>query len=135
MMAYNAYEQYREKSIQTASPAELTLMLYNGLVKFIMRTIDAVEKNDTEAAHNNNMRAQAIIQEFLSTLDRKYTLSASLELIYDYMLRRLVEANIHKDVSILTEVLDMAKQLRDVWEQAMKLARHQGRNTEPAEQK
>ncbi|NLU32354.1 MAG: flagellar export chaperone FliS [Clostridiaceae bacterium] len=124
MIAQNAYNQYRENSIYTARPEDLTLMLYNGLVKFIMRAIDAVEKGKVEDAHNNILRAQDIIQEFMITLDKKYTVAASLELIYEYMLRRLVEANIQKDTVILTEVLNMAKQLRDVWEQAMKLARH-----------
>lgn len=124
MLAYNAYQQYKEKSIQTASPEELTLMLYNGLVKFIMRGIDAIEKNKIEEAHQSILRAQDIIQEFMATLDKKYAVSANLELLYDYMYRRLIEANAHKDASILEEVLNMAKQLRDAWEQAMKLARH-----------
>lgn len=130
--AYTAYQQYRDNSIQTASPEELTLMLFNGLVRFIMRAIDAVEKGKIEEAHNNIMRAQDIIQEFMATLDRKYPVAASLALIYDYMLRRLIEANTHKDASILNEVLDMAKQLRDTWEQAMKLARQHG-HRRPAE--
>lgn len=124
MIAYNAYNQYKEDSIYTASPEELTLMLYNGLVKFIMRGLDAVQKNNTQEAHNNIIRAQDIIHEFMVTLDKKYTISQSLELIYDYMMRRLIEANTHKDADILTEVLDLAKQLRDTWEQAMKLAKH-----------
>jgi len=134
MIAQNAYNQYREKSIQTARPEELTLMLYNGLVKFIMRAIDAVQKNKTEDAHNNIIRAQDIIQEFMRTLDKRYPIAVSLELLYDYMYRRLVEANLRKDVSILTEVLDMAKQLRDVWEHAMKLARHPVKKIELVDQ-
>ena len=134
MIAQNAYNQYREKSIQTARPEELTLMLYNGLVKFIMRAIDAVEKGKVEDAHNNIIRAQDIIQEFMRTLDKRYPIAVSLELLYDYMYRRLVEANLRKDVSILTEVLDMAKQLRDVWEQAMKLARRPVKAQEMEEQ-
>lgn len=132
MIAQNAYNQYRENSILTASPEELTLMLYNGLVKFIMRALDAVEKNRIEEAHSNIVRAQDIVQEFMLTLDRKYPVAASLELIYDYMLRRLIEANIRKDAEILNEVLNMARQLRDTWEQAMKLAKQHG-HRRPAE--
>jgi len=134
MLAYNAYQQYKEKSIQTASPEELTLMLYNGLVKFIMRAIDAVEKQKVEEAHNNIIRAQDIVREFMATLDKKYEIAVSLELLYDYMLRRLIEANTHKDAAILGEVLDMAKQLRDTWEQAMKLARQPRKKAELVEQ-
>lgn len=134
MIAQNAYNQYREKSIQTARPEELTLMLYNGLVKFIMRAIDAVEKGKIEVAHNNILRAQDIIQEFMITLDKKYTVAASLELIYEYMYRRMVEANARKDAAILGEVLNLAKQLRDVWEQSMKLARRPVKAQEMEEQ-
>ncbi len=134
MLAYNAYQQYKEKSIQTASPEELTLMLYNGLVKFIMRAIDAVDKHKVEEAHNNIIRAQDIVREFMATLDKKYEIAVSLELLYDYMLRRLIEANTHKDAAILGEVLDMAKQLRDTWEQAMKLARQPRKKAELVEQ-
>jgi len=134
MLAYNAYQQYKEKSIQTASPEELTLMLYNGLVKFIMRAIDAVDKHKVEEAHNNIIRAQDIVREFIATLDKKYEIAVSLELLYDYMLRRLIEANTHKDAAILGEVLDMAKQLRDTWEQAMKLARQPRKKAELVEQ-
>ena len=134
MLAYNAYQQYKEKSIQTASPEELTLMLYNGLVKFIMRAIDAVDKHKVEEAHNNIIRAQDIVREFMATLDKKYEIAVSLELLYDYMLRRLIEANTHKDAAILEEVLDMAKQLRDTWEQAMKLARQPRKKAELVEQ-
>ena len=134
MIAYNAYNQYKEDSIYTASPEELTLMLYNGLVKFIMRGLDAVQKNSPEEAHKNIIRAQDIVREFMVTLDKKYTISTSLELIYDYMLRRLVDANTHKDADVLNEVLEMAKQLRDTWEQAMKLAKHSPKKPQLLEQ-
>lgn len=123
MIAYNAYNQYKENSINTASPEELTLMLYNGLVKFIMKGIDAIQKNNLEEAHNSIVRAEDIVSEFMNTLDMQYTISTSLELIYDYMLRRLTEANAKKENTILEEVLTYAKQLRDTWEQAMKLAK------------
>ena len=58
MIAYNAYNQYKENSIFTASPEELTLMLYNGLVKFVMRGIDSLEKKNIQEAHTNIIKAQ-----------------------------------------------------------------------------
>lgn len=125
MIAHNAYNQYKENSINTATPEELTLMLYNGLIKFIMRGIDSVEKNNVQEAHNNITRAQDIIKEFMSTLDLRYEVSKNLYAIYDYLLNRLMDANLKKDKGILEEVLDFAKTLRDTWEQAMKTARHQ----------
>ncbi len=125
-MSYNnAYNQYKENSIQTASPEELTLMLYNGLVKFIMQAqMHVVEKN-IEKANNSIIKAQNIIVEFQTTLDMRYSISNDLMRIYDYMHHRLVEANVKKDKDILEEVLGYAKELRDTWAQAMKLSKQQ----------
>ncbi len=132
MIAYNAYNQYKENSINTASPEELTLMLYNGLIKFIMRGMDSIEKRNVQDAHNNIIRAQDIIKEFMNTLDMNYELSNSLFSIYEYLLGRLVDANYAKDKEILEEVLGFAKVLRDTWEQAMRIAKHQVKKPEAA---
>ncbi|NLB78995.1 MAG: flagellar export chaperone FliS [Clostridiaceae bacterium] len=132
MIAYNAYNQYKENSIFTASPEELTLMLYNGLVKFIMRGIDSIEKKNIQDANTNIIKAQNIVSEFMNTLDMNYEVSGSLNSIYDYMLRRLIDANVTKDNEILDEVLGFAKVLRDTWEQAMKISKKQGRKLEIA---
>ncbi len=125
MVAYNAYNQYKENSINTASPEELTLMLYNGLIKFIMRGIGSIEKKNIQEANTNIIRAQDIVQEFINTLDMRYEISKNLVSIYDYLLRRLIDANITKDKEILEEVLGFAKVLRDTWEEAMKLSKKQ----------
>lgn len=132
MIAYNAYNQYKENSIYTASPEELTLMLYNGIVKFIMRGIDSIEKKNIQDANTNIIKAQNIVSEFMNTLDMNYEISSSLNSIYDYMLRRLIDANVAKDKDILEEVLNFAKVLRDTWEQAMKISKKQGRKLESA---
>ncbi|NMA67552.1 MAG: flagellar export chaperone FliS [Clostridiaceae bacterium] len=123
MVAYNAYNQYKENSIYTESPEELTLMLYNGLIKFIMRGIDSIEKKNIEEANYNIIRAQDIVQEFINTLDMRFEISRDLSSIYDYLYRRLIAANTSKDKEILNEVLGFAKILRDTWEEAMKLAK------------
>lgn len=128
MTAYNAqtsYNQYRENSITQAKPEELTLMLYNGLIKFIMRAEDSIRGNRIEEAHINIVKAQNIVLEFMSTLNKDIELSASLELLYDYLYRRLTDANVKKSEEILEEVLGFAKELRDTWEQAMKIAKTQ----------
>ncbi|NLO39465.1 MAG: flagellar export chaperone FliS [Ruminiclostridium sp.] len=117
------YNQYKENSVYTASPEELTLMLYNGLVKFIMKAQYSISKKDMQAAHDNIIKSQNIIQEFMATLDKNYEVSTGLLLMYDYMNRRLIEANVQKSTEILEEVLGFAKELRDTWEQAMKLAK------------
>ena len=131
-MNMTGYNQYRENSVYTASPEELTLMLYNGLVKFIMKAQHAISKNDMENANKSIIRAQEIVSELMSTLDMKYEVAASLELLYDYMIRRLIEANVKKSSEILDEVLEFAKDLRDTWEQAMRIAKKQVRNSAAA---
>jgi flagellar protein FliS len=99
-------------------------MLYNGLVKFLMQAQDAFDIDSIEKANNSILRAQAIISEFQATLNKQYEVANNLELLYDYMYRRLVEANIKKDKSIVEEILGYAKELRDTWAQAMKIAKH-----------
>ncbi len=122
-MAVNAYQRYKDNSIFTSSPEELTLMLYNGLVKFIGLGITAVKEKNYEMANENIIRAQDIITEFRQTLDKRYEVAHSLDLLYDYMYRRLIDANIEKSEEILNEVLGFARELRDTWAQAMKIAR------------
>lgn len=120
-----AYQQYQNSMVNTASPQELTLMLYNGLIKFLNLSIQGVEEKFIEKANNNIIRAQDIITEFMSTLDMNYEVSKGLFALYDYMHRRLVEANLKKDKLIIEEVLGFAENLRDTWAQAMKLAKQQ----------
>lgn len=123
-MALNkAYNQYKQNSIYTSTPEELTLMLYNGLIKFTMQAQAGIEDKDIEKASNSILRAQEIVLHFRATLDMKYEVAQSLDTLYEYMYRRLVETNIKKDQQILAEILGMAKELRNTWGQAMKLAR------------
>lgn len=125
MTPNNAFNQYKENSVYTASPEELTLMLYNGIIKFVMLAQTAIDEKAVEKVHNNITRAQDIITELQVTLDRNYEISTNLSLLYDYMYRRLIDANVKKDKNILEEVLGLIRDLRDTWAQAIKLARKQ----------
>lgn len=130
-MALNkAYSQYEQNSVFTASPEELTFMLYNGLVKFIMQAQKSISENNVQKANDCIIKAENIIREFEITLDKKYEISKYLLAIYDYMYRRLVEANTKKDIQILEEVLGFARELRDTWSQAMKNARRQSNKSQ-----
>ena len=100
----NPYVQYKNSKILTASPAELTLMLYEGAIKFGNIAIEAIENKEIEKAHNNIIRVQKIIDEFRATLNRKYEVAEEFDKIYRYLLRRLLEANATKDVEIMKEV-------------------------------
>ena len=122
MATFNrAAQMYQKNAVQTASPAKLTLMLYDGAVKFTNIAIEAIEAGDIEKAHNNIVKAQNIIVEFRSTLDMKYPVAKDFDVVYDYIYRRLVEANMKKDKDILVETLKHIKTMRDTWREVMKL--------------
>ena len=122
MTTFNrAAQMYQKNAVQTASPAKLTLMLYDGAVKFTNIAIEAIEAGDIEKAHNNIVKAQNIIVEFRSTLDMKYPVAKDFDVVYDYIYRRLVEANMKKDKDILVEALKHIKTMRDTWREVMKL--------------
>ena len=120
-MDTNMANAYQRNAILTASPAELTLMLYDGAVKFSNIAIEAIEAGDIEKAHKNIIKVQNIIVEFRSTLDMKYPVAKDFDNVYDYIYRRLVEANMKKDKEILEEALEHIKTMRDTWKEVMKL--------------
>lgn len=115
----NAYTQYNNSKILTASPAELTLMLYDGAIKFTNIAIVAIEENDANKAHMNIVKVQRIIDNFRNTLDKKYPVWEDFDRIYVYLLQRLFEANVHKDKEILEEVLVHLRSMRDTWKEVM----------------
>lgn len=120
MPTQNPYEQYQKNKILTATPAEVTLMLYEGAIKFCNIAIMAIEQNDIEKAHTNIRKTQRIIEEFRNTLDRKYPVAEDFDRIYVYVLRRLFDANIKKDKETLEEVNMHLRSLRDTWKEVMR---------------
>lgn len=122
----NAYAQYNNSKVLTATPAELTLMLYDGAIKFCSIAITAVENKDVEKAHTNISKAEKIIDYFRQTLDMSYPVSQDFDRVYEYLGRRLVEANIKKDKEILEEVNTHLHSLRDTWREVMKKNKEQG---------
>ena len=123
MAMNNPYQSYQTNAVQTASPGELTLMLYNGCLKFIAQAKKAIEDKDIEARNTNLLKAQKIIQELMVTLNMEYEVAKSMMTMYDYMYRRLVEANIKSDISILEEVEGYVKEFRDTWKQVIQMNR------------
>ncbi len=119
MIQKNPYAAYNNSKIQTATPAELTLLLYEGAIKFTNIAIVAMEKNDVQKAHDNIMRTEKIIEEFQATLDHKYPVAKDFEAVYSYLLKRLFDANIRKDPEILEEVLRHLRTMRDTWKEVM----------------
>lgn len=103
----------------TATPAELTLMLYDGAIKFCNIAIAAVEHKDIEKAHVHILKAEHIIDYFRQTLDMSYPVAEDFERVYAYLGKRLTEANVKKDKEILEEVNGHLHTMRDTWKQVM----------------
>ena len=122
----NAYAQYNNSKVLTASPAELTLKLYEGAIKFCNIAIVAVEKKDIEKANNNIIKTERIIDYFRQTLDTKYPVAEDFDRVYEYIGRRLVEANLKKDKEILEEVAEHLHSMRDTWKEVMQVNREKG---------
>ena len=126
----NAAEAYKRQQVLTATPEQLTLMLYNGCLKFIGEGIDAVNGKKYEDANTSLQKAQRIISEFRLTLNMDYPISHQLFPLYNYVYDRLVEGNMKSDTAPLEEAKDIITELRDAWVGAMKKARaekNQGR--------
>lgn len=123
MAMKNPYGQYKQNSVMTASPQELTLMLYNGALKFIGQAKIYIEQKDIQKANESIIRAQDIINELNITLNMDYEVSTGLRSLYMYTLEKLVDANIYKDVKHLDEASEVVTELRDTWKEAMKLSK------------
>ena len=120
MLNKQGYAAYANNKIMTASPAELTLMLYEGAIKFCNIAITAIENNDIGKAHTNIMKVEHIIEEFQATLNHKYPVAKDFDNVYAYLKQRLIEANVKKDTEILEEVLEHLRTMRDTWKEVMK---------------
>lgn len=115
----NMAQQYNRNKILTATPAELTLLLYEGAIKFCNIAQVAIEKNDTEKAHTNIVKAEMIIEELQSTLNRKYPVAEDFDNVYKYIYSLLVDANMKKDTQVLDQALVKLRGMRDTWKEVM----------------
>jgi flagellar protein FliS len=122
MLKNEGYAQYKKSRILTATPAELTLMLYDGAIKFCNIAIAAMEDKNPAKAHENVVKVENIIQNFRETLDKRYPVWEDFENVYVYLLRRCHEANMTKDPEIMNEVLTHLRSMRDNWKEVMKTA-------------
>jgi flagellar protein FliS len=123
MTMSNSAMAYKNNAIATASPGDLTLMLYDGAIKFCNIALMALEKNDYDAAHTNIVKAEKIIIEFRSTLNFDYPVAKDFDNAYDCIYERLVMANIKKDPVLLTEALGFIRDMRDTWREVLKQVR------------
>jgi len=122
LTAQNAYKQ---NSVTTASPGELTLKLYNGCLKFLHMAKLAIKEKNIQEKNTNLQKAQAIISELMSTLNMDIEISKNMFALYEYMNRRLVEANIQNNVAIIEEVEGLVTEFRDTWKEVIRINRQQ----------
>lgn len=121
----SAHNAYKQNSVTTASQGELTLMLYNGCLKFLTIAKKAMLDKDIQTKNTNLQKAQAIITELMVTLDMNVPISKEIQPLYDYMNRRLLEANIKNDPAIIDEVAGLMTEFRDTWKEVIRLNRQQ----------
>jgi flagellar protein FliS len=112
---------YKNQQVMTSSPQQLTLLLYNGALRFLTESILAMEQGDIPKSHQANLRVQDIVSEFVRTLDMKYELSKSWAQLYEYTEYCLIQGNIKKDIKQLHQAKGMLEEMRDAWMEAMKL--------------
>ena len=112
----NAGDVYRKQSILTANPAELIVLLYDGLKKNLLLAKRHIDRNNPSSAHECLMKGQAIVEELVNCLDMSIPLSEELLPLYEFMLHEMAEANMKKDSSFIPPVVDIVSELEDAWE-------------------
>lgn len=125
MNAVATANAYKQQQVLTSSPEELTLMLYNGALRFVAESMQGLERGELEKAHSTNLKAQAIIRELMVTLDMQYEISQNLYQLYDYIEYKLVQGNIKKSKADLEDAKTIITDMRDTWFQAMKQVKGQ----------
>lgn len=112
-MQGNSANQYKQMQIKTATPGKLLLMLYQGAVKFMKLAKKNIKAGEIEASHKNIIKAQNIILELQSTLNKEQggEIALRLENLYDYIYRELIQANLNKNTSHLDNVIPLVEEL------------------------
>lgn len=123
MAINNPYKAYQSNSVTTATPGELTLMLYNGSLKFIKQAGEAIQEKNMQEKNINLQKVQKIINELMITLNMDVPVSKNMMAMYDYMNRRLMEANLRNDLTILSEVEEYMTEFRDTWKEVVQIHR------------
>ena len=118
----NPYQQYQRTAIETGSRGQLVVMLYQGAIRFLARARGHFETGNLEQINNNIIRAQEIIAELQTSLDPEVggEVVENLAALYDYMYRRLVEANLEKKPEAVEEVTELLRTLLPSWQEAVR---------------
>jgi flagellar secretion chaperone FliS len=118
-----AYDQYQENQIMSASPEKILLMLYDGAIRFTRQAMYGLEEENLTLFHNGIQKTMAIITEFSNSLDHTIggEIAENLDALYDFMIRELTKANLHKDIEKLRTVEKLLVDLRATWAEAVEI--------------
>lgn len=119
MSVQKQYQAYQNNAVTTASGGQLTLMLYNGCIKFIKQAIKATDEKDYENKNIHIQKAQNIIQELMLTLDQELDISKQMLPLYEFANYQLIQGNIKNDVTSLEEALHVMTEFRDTWKEVI----------------
>jgi flagellar secretion chaperone FliS len=128
------WESYRKIATQTATPGQLVLMLYDGAIGFLEKSLSGFDHTDplafNQTINNNILRAQAIIHEMNASLNMTAggEISSNFRRLYNYLFRRLGHANRHKQRQPIEETIMRLRVLRDSWAEMLR----QGGESRPA---
>lgn len=109
---------YLKDAVMTATPEQLQLMLYDGAIRFAMQGRDALTREDYETSYQRLTRAQNIITEMQLGLNYEINreLCERVSSIYNFIFRKLVEANVHRDPNAIDDALRVLRVERETWQ-------------------
>lgn len=119
-MITSPYDRYKQSSVQTSTPAQLLIMLYDGAIRFIRGSIAAINDKDYQKKNELIGKAQTIVSELRASLNHSYEISEQLDKLYEYINYLLIESNIRNEIDKAEEALGYLSELRESWVQASK---------------
>lgn len=123
MIKQNYQLQYQKVKVETASPGELTLILYEELYRRLNLSKHQFVNNDLDQCRENLHRSRAIILELMVTLNMEYDLSNQLYRLYDYYLRRVNDFIVGREIEVIDEVIEFSKGMVITWKQALQIVK------------
>jgi len=123
-MYQNYAQKYQQMSVQTATPVQLVIMLYDGAIRFTKAGIEGIREKDYRKANRNLLRAQSCLHELMGALKTEYPVARNLARIYEYMLYQLIQANVKKNEEPAREVIGHLQELREAWVQVSRQTGH-----------
>jgi flagellar protein FliS len=131
-MYCNGIQSYRKTNVITSDPVKLVIMCYEGAVDSLKLAKEKINEKDYEKKAKAIIKAQDIIAELKCSLDfeKGGQVANNLESLYNYMLRRILQADFNKDVGPIDEVIGMFTELLSAWQE---VASRRDSEIQPAE--